>query len=130
MLKKMFTVYSTGFVALAAAANSTGSQTITIEAGTDFEIHFITGIASQANAIVVTFDGTVQVSWNQPSTQTFFNTPVRFMEVAGDGRQPYPLREPQLVRANSTLTVNFVNSAAGVATNICLSLHGYKVPTS
>lgn len=128
-MRESYTVYSTGLVAIAGAAGAAANASVTLEAGTDFEVHFLSGIATQANVIVTNWAGTVQVSFNQPQTQTFFNIPVAFMEVAGDGRQLYPLRKPQLIKGNTVLAVAFANSAAGTATSASLSFHGYRVPS-
>jgi len=125
MFEKLFTVYSTGLTAVTASVGGTGSANISIEANTDFELHFITGLALQPDVIVLTWGGTVQINDSGIKTD-FFNVPIRFMEIAGDGRQVYPLKHPRLVTANTVLVVSWVNSVATL-TNCCLSLHGYKV---
>lgn len=120
-----FACFTTGAVTLSTTAGGTVTQNISIEQDAPFECHYITGLLLQANVIVTNWGGTVQITDSRVN-KGLFNNPIGFMEIAGDGRQPYPLKYPRLFAANSTLVVAFTNNVVTAGT-AQLTLHGFKV---
>lgn len=122
---QLYYVYSTGQVALPAVAGAQVNANISILADADFACHYISGVATQANLIVLNWAGLVQIN-DAGVGRTFFNVAIPFDSIAGNARQPYPLPIPRRVARNSTLVLTFTNPVA-TATNVHLSLHGYKL---
>jgi hypothetical protein len=119
-------IYSTGPIALAAAAGAAAAANINIAADADFQANYITVTVAQANALIVNFDGTIIIN-DSAGGRTWSNVNIPIESIRGTGQLPYPINPPKLIRRNTTLVVNCVNSAAGVATVIHVSLHGNKL---
>jgi hypothetical protein len=118
-----FFIYSTSQVSLSSA--ETESAPITIQADSSFECHYITATVLQSNVIVGNWGGTVQVHESAVG-KNWFNTPICLDAIAGDGRDPFVLPAPKLIRANNVVTVTFVNNVA-TTTVVQLHLVGNKV---
>lgn len=118
--------YSTGVTSVAATVGAVATANITILADAPFRLDYITGTAVQAAlTLVTTWGGFVQID-DTGVGRRFFDRAIRFDNVAGNARQPYPLKYPRRVAANSTLLVTFTNNIA-TATDVELVLHGYKI---
>lgn len=122
----LYYTYSTGVVAVPGVVGAQASANITILADAPFRVDYITGTVTQAAlTLVTTWGGTVQID-DTGVGRRFFDRAILFDNVRGDARQPYPMKYPRRVAANSTLLVTFTNNIA-TATNVELVLHGYKI---
>lgn len=124
-MNKQFFGYSTGPIAIAAAVGAVGNGQISVAADADFEVQYLLATVIQATLVVVNWGGTIQID-DSAVGRTFWNQAVPIQAVTGDGRQPFVLLTPRLVKANSTLTVTLVNNAA-TATTVHVVLQGYKL---
>lgn len=116
--------YSTGYVALAAAIGATAQTTLQITNDADFYIKWITAQVEVGGVIVANFSGTVQIE-DTGISQNFFNVPIAVEAIRGNGQNPYPVAPPRKINANTSLIFYFTNRAA-TATNVQITLHGYK----
>lgn len=121
----LYYVYTTNRLTVPAAIGGTISGSVTILADAPFRLEYMTGSASQAGLLVTNWSGLVQVD-DTGVGRRFFDQTIRFENVRGTGQQPYPLRYPRRLAANSTLLVTFTNSVA-TATEVELCFHGYKM---
>lgn len=111
-------------VTLAASANSTGNDVITLSASDDIVVTSLTGIVLQSNARVTDWGGTVQINFASPNLN-LFNGFAPFHAVVGTAENPFILPAEMRLTAQTTITVYFVNDAAGTATDVYLCLVGY-----
>lgn len=122
----LYYAYSTGIVTVAGVVGAQVQATIQILADAPFAAYYITGSVTQAAlTLFATWAGTVQID-DTGVGRTFFDQPIRFDNIAGNARQPYPLPMPRRVARNSTLLVTFTNNIA-TATDVEMVLHGYKL---
>lgn len=122
----LYYCYSTGIITVAGVVGAQNQATINVLADAPFACYYITGTVVQAGLVLVpTWGGTVQID-DTGVGRTFFDVPIRFDNIAGNARQPYPLPMPRRVARNSTLLVTFTNTIA-TATDVEMVLHGYKL---
>ena len=125
MERRFWFMYGIPETVLGAVANVATPVTLTIGSDAPFEIVYITAIAIQANVIVQTWPGLVQIEDNAPSF-VLSNVPIAFNAIAGDGQQPYPVTPNRLIDKASTLTLTFTQTVA-VATSVAVVFHGNKI---
>lgn len=126
----IFFVYQVPNVAsLAAGANS--QQALPFDQDSNFiwqKLSVFTDIAgaAQTDSTRVLPLVTIQIT-DSGNSQGFFNAPVPIPSIIGDGRLPFVLPQPQIVRPNATLQFNFSNfSAATTYLNLRVALIGIK----
>lgn len=122
---KLYFIYTTEFVNVAAAAGAVGVATLAITADADFEAKYMTVTVRQANVVVVNWGGLVQVD-DSGRGRTLFSQALAIDAIRGNGQLPYPFNPPRLFRRNSTVTITFTNNVA-TATEVQLALHGNKL---
>lgn len=118
-------VYGTAYVALAATVGATASATILVEANSDFELLYFTGVAVQASLVVTNWSGLIQIN-DSAAGRDLFSTAIPFNAIVGTGAQPFPWSPPRLMERNSTLLITFTNNIT-TATSVQLSLCGNKL---
>lgn len=122
----MYYTYSTGVVIVPGAIGGQIVAPITVLADAPFRLEYMTGTVTQAaGTLLTTWGGLVQID-DTGVGRRFFDRAISFENVRGTGQQPYPLRYPRRLAANSTLIVTFTNNVA-TQTNAELVLHGYKM---
>lgn len=119
-------VYVADAVSLAASATATGSTTLQIAADAPFQVQFVTLTILQTNVVTVTWGGTLTVTWAAEG-RFLSNIAMPAHALLMNGTDPYELKPYRLIPANSSVIINFSNSAAATATSCQLALHGNKV---
>lgn len=121
----LYFVYSTPWVVLPAVAGSVTVSVLNILADADFQVNYMTIAVRQANVLVVTWAGDVQID-DSGRGRTLFNIATAVDAFRGTGELPYPFKPPRLFRRNSSVSISFTNNVATV-TDVQLSLHGNKL---
>jgi hypothetical protein len=128
--KGIFFIYQTPNVAaLAAAANT--QQALQFDQDSNFvlqKISYFVDIAggAQTDSTRVLPLITIQIT-DSGNSQGFMNAPVPIPALLGDGRLPFVLPQPMVIRPNATLQFAFVNySAATAYANVRVALIGVK----
>jgi len=122
-------IYDGQATAIAGQANAT--DTINIQANSDFRLYQLSYIAFINNALVTDSTRilplvTVQLT-DTGSGQQLFSDQLPIPLMFGTGERPYVLPEPRIFRANTTLTINFNNFSAATTYDIYLAFMGKKV---
>lgn len=122
-----FWSYNTAFAAPRIAASPI-ENVIQTQADSDFIISAIGGMVYEAaDPNLYIFDPLLSLQITDQSTgKTFFNTPLRFRNVAGTGGNPFFLASPRVVRANANLTVE-LTVASDLYDNVWVALNGTRV---
>jgi hypothetical protein len=129
--QKDFFVYHTNFLPLAAGATVT--NTIAVEADSDFLITEVRAIVTDTTNLVFTATTTgAPILFSLDDTgsgRRFQNQAIHLDEARGTGREPGYLPFAKLIRANSVINVQLQNLDPGNAFNVRLGLWGFKVFT-
>lgn len=118
--------YSSGPIAMLAAAGAVGNATINIAADADFSCNYMTISVVQAGLIVLNWAGLILIN-DTAVGKTFGNIAASAEGFRGTGQLPYPFNPPKLFRGNSSITITTTNSAAAVATTVEVIFHGNKI---
>lgn len=126
---KDYYVYGVNFLAVAAGATQT--QTLAIQADSDFEVLKLT-FASNLNAAVQTANSETipQASIlivDTGSGRQLMNQAIDLTTMFGNARNPFIIPTPKRFRANSAITFALTNYSTAEVYNIRLSLHGNKI---
>lgn len=115
------------------AQTSTTTQTIQIDAGSDFYLtaltHFSTINESTAVLTAATYVMpmvTVQIQ-DTGSNRNLMNAAVPLVLVAGDGNHPHRLIHPRLFYRNSAIQITMVSIDPTTYSNIWLNLEGFRI---
>jgi hypothetical protein len=119
-------VYVADAVSLAASATATGNTTLQIAADAPFQIQFITVTILQSNVVTVTWGGRLTVTWSQEG-RLLSNIAMPAHAILLNGTSPYELKPYRLIPSNSSIIINWANSAAATATVCQIAFHGNKV---
>jgi hypothetical protein len=129
---KDFFVYHTNFLPIAAGVTVT--NTVAVEADSDFLITEIRAIVTDTTNLTFTATTTgapLLIALDDTgSGRRFQNQPVHFNELTGTARQPGYLPFAKLIRANSVVSIQLQNLDPGNAFNVRLGLFGFKVFTA
>jgi len=121
--QKDWFLYSSGFVTAGSAITVT--STINVAADTDFEAKYITMECRQANVLVATHGGTINVLFTAIG-KTLSNVAIPIDAILGTGQRPYYLTPPKILPANGNIVIQFTNNVA-TSTDFCLTFHGNKL---
>lgn len=128
MIKDFF-IYGSNFLAIAAGATQT--NTIAIQADSDFELLKL-AYASDLNAAVQT-DSTrtipqcTLIILDTGSGRQLMNQGIDLTTIMGNGENPFILPIPKKFRANTALSLALTNYSAAQTYNVRISLIGAKV---
>lgn len=128
MLKDFF-VYGSNFLSIAAGATQT--NTIAIQADSDFELLKL-AYSSDLNAGVQTestrtIPQCTLIILDTGSGRQLMNQGIDLTTIFGDARQPFILPLPKKFRANTALSLALTNYSAAQTYNVRLALIGAKV---
>lgn len=126
----IFFIYQTpNIAALAPAANS--PQPLQFDQDSNFVLQKISYFCDIAGAVQTDSTRvlplvTLQIT-DSGNSQGFMNAPVPIPAFLGDGRLPFVLPQPMVIRPNATLQFNFTNYSAGTTyANLRIDLIGIK----
>jgi hypothetical protein len=128
--KGIFFVYQTPNIAALAPAAS-NPQVIQFDQDSNFLLTKIAYFVDLAGAVQTDSSRvlpliTLQIT-DSGNSQGFMNAPVPIPALLGDGRLPFVLPQPLIVRPNATLQFSFTNySAATTYNNVRIDLIGVK----
>lgn len=133
-LRPFFYNYAIPFTAangnqLAAAAGSTLTNSVQIEAGHHFVLQQLIFDARLAATPDLNPSISVQVV-DLSSNLPLFNIPLILSSVFGTAQLPYVLPAPRRFRANGGISATVVNIAVGAARDVVLTFAGQKVPVA
>jgi len=121
----VYTVMATGL-----AAGAAQTQTVNVEANSDFTLVKIAQFSDIAQAaqefdtqVIPLITLSIQDSGSGLNLQ---NDPVALGSIAGNGYLPFILPVPRLFAARSTISFTFTNFSAATTYNTRLALIGYK----
>ena len=122
--------YVTNFGASLAAAAVTQTS-IQIDAGTDFywigstyQIDIAGASLTESSNIIPLL--TVLIN-DTGTARNLMNAALPLPAIAGDGKRPYRLVRPRLVRANSVISFTWTNYSSGTTyTDVYFTMHGYR----
>lgn len=126
---KDFYVYSSNFLAIAAGVTQTNS--LIIQADSDFEIHKLCFNCDIGGAVVT--DSTRPIPQctlllvDTGSGRQLMNQGVDLATIFGNALEPFILSVPKKLRANTALSLALTNYSAATTYNVRLSLIGAKV---
>jgi hypothetical protein len=123
-MKQQF-LYTSGAIALAAAAGAVANGIISIAADYNYELDYITTMVTQAGVIVLNWAGTISIAWTGTG-ESISNAAVPVDAFAGNGGLPYILPQPRELKANTSCTITLGNPVA-VATVVTVVFHGSKL---
>lgn len=128
--QKDFFVYHTNFLPLGAGLTVT--NTVAIEADSDFLITEVRAIVTDTTNLVFTVNANAPILFALDDTgsgRRFQNQAVHLDEVRGNGQNPGYLPFAKLIRANSVISVQLQNLDPANGWNVRLGLWGFKVFT-
>ncbi len=123
--------YTYGLSFLGIAAGSTVTQTLAIEAQSDFEMRKLNQFSDIAQAGTtestrVMPNATILLTEASSSVQ-FMNIPIAIPSLFGSGGLPFILPLPVILAAQSVLTVTVTNYDAATTYNIRLAFIGVRI---
>jgi len=110
---------------LVHAAANTQQVSLNFDSDADFICTQITGTVLQANLVVGTWGGTIQMVDSASGTNLFSDF-IPFESLRGNGQMPYVLNPYRKFASNSIVTITTVNPVV-TATQVYVTLHGYKI---
>lgn len=124
-----FFVYQIDVAALAAGANTSGS--FVVDADSDFKLTKVAYMADLAGAAQTDSGRVVPLVTvlikDQGSGRDLMSKPVPLPAVFGDGRLPFILPAPRIIRRKATVIATLANYSAATAYGLRLSFIGVKL---
>lgn len=117
----------------AIAQTSTTTQTIQIDAGSDFYLTALTqfstinGSTAVLTASSFAMPQVTVVIQDSGSNRNLMNAPVPLALIAGDGNHPHRLIHPRLFYRNSAIQITMVSIDPTTYSNIWLNLEGFRI---
>jgi len=122
-------IYSASALAIGAGDNVT--DTINIQANSDFMLYKLSYVAYMGlGPVTEAFRQEPLVSVQLTDTgsgQQLFSNQLPLTLMFGTGERIYTLPQARRFRANTTMSINFLNFSAGTTYDIYLAFHGMKM---
>lgn len=126
---KDFYIYGANFLAVAAGVTQT--QTLNIQADSDFEVIKLAYASDLAAGVQTDSTRTIPqcsiLILDTGSGRQLMNQPIDFTTFFGNGQEPFILPVPKTFRANTSLSIALTNYSAAQSYNVRLSLIGSKI---
>ena len=123
-----FFIYGANFLALAPA--TTATQSISIQADSDFVVQKLTyhadiAGAAQTDSSQIIPNATVIIT-DTGSGRQLMNQAINLTDFFGTGQSPFILPQPKIFRANTLISITVVSYEAAETLNLRLSFIGVK----